>query len=129
MSDDHKAALAEGRRQGAAVRTYLEALEQNRPTRGRKRSAESIERKLSEIEAALPSATGEQRLKLIQARTDAERNLRKASEKFDIASAERAFVDAAASYSERKGIEYATWREFGVPANVLQAAGIARTRG
>src|SRR5689334_9539098 len=37
MSDEHKAALAEGRAQGRAVRLYLEALEANKPKRGRKR--------------------------------------------------------------------------------------------
>ncbi len=129
MSDDHKAALAEGRRQGAAVRAYLDALESNRPTRGRKRSVESIERKLQEIEASLPSASGEQRLQMIQARTDLARELDKAAEKVDMAAVENAFVEVAAAYGERKGIEYATWREFGVSAAVLQSAGIARTRG
>ena len=38
MSDEHKAALAEGRAQGRAVRAYLEALEANKPRRGRKRT-------------------------------------------------------------------------------------------
>ena len=42
MSDEHKAALAEGRNQGRAVRNYLEALDQNRPKRGRKRTTESV---------------------------------------------------------------------------------------
>ncbi|MDQ1502388.1 MAG: hypothetical protein QOD57_115, partial [Actinomycetota bacterium] len=37
MSDEHKQALAEGRDQGRGVRLYLEALEKNRPKRGRKR--------------------------------------------------------------------------------------------
>lgn len=129
MSDDHKAALAEGRRQGAAVRAYLDALESNRPTRGRKRSVESIERKLQEIEASLPSASGEQRLQMIQARTDLARELDKAAEKVDMAAVENAFVEVGAAYGARKGIEYATWREFGVSAAVLQRAGIARTRG
>ena len=32
MSDEHKAALAEGRDQGRAVRRYLEALETSRPS-------------------------------------------------------------------------------------------------
>ena len=31
MSDEHKAALAEGRAQGRAVRLYLEAIEANKP--------------------------------------------------------------------------------------------------
>ena len=37
---------------------------------------------------------------------------------------ERAFVEAAAPYGERKGISYKAWREVGVPAAVLKRAGI-----
>jgi hypothetical protein len=53
MSDEHKAALAEGREQGRAVRRYLEALESYRPKRGRKRTQESITKRLADIEARL----------------------------------------------------------------------------
>ena len=42
MSNEHKQALAEGREQGRGVRLYLEALEKNRPKRGRKRTSDSI---------------------------------------------------------------------------------------
>ena len=58
MSDEHKAALAEGRRQGAAVRAYLEALENNRPKRGRRRTPESMMAKLAELEASIGDAAG-----------------------------------------------------------------------
>ena len=44
MSDDHKAALAEGRAQGRAVSRYLEALAANKPKRGRKRTGSRVER-------------------------------------------------------------------------------------
>ncbi len=47
MSDEHKAALAEGREQGGVVRRYLEALESHRPKRGRKRTPESIAKRLA----------------------------------------------------------------------------------
>jgi len=47
--------------------------------------------------------------------------------RIDIASLEKAFVKAAGPYSEAKGISYATWREFGVPAEVLGKAGISRS--
>ena len=50
MSDTHKAALAEGREQGRAVRRYLEALEAHKPRRGRKRTPESMEKRLAAIE-------------------------------------------------------------------------------
>jgi hypothetical protein len=51
MSDAHKAALAEGRSQGRAVRTYLEALEAHKPKRGRKRTPESTKKRLAKIDA------------------------------------------------------------------------------
>jgi hypothetical protein len=38
------------------------------------------------------------------------------------------FVAYAKSYSDRKGISYTAWRQFGVPADVLRKAGIQETR-
>lgn len=126
MSDDHKAALAEGRRQGAAVRAYLEALETNRPKRGRKRTPESIKAKLVEIEANLSDAAGLQKLEMMQLRRDLEKELEAGENKQDLAELEAEFVRVAKAYGERKGIEYATWREFGVEAATLKAAKITR---
>lgn len=37
---------------------------------------------------------------------------------------EAAFVAHAAAYGKRKGVEWPTWREMGVPAEVLRSAGI-----
>jgi hypothetical protein len=126
MSEDHKAALAEGRRQGAAVRAYLEALETNRPKRGRKRTPESMRAKLQEIEATLSEASGIQRLEMMQQRRDLERELEAGEQTIDISALEAEFLQLAKAYGARKGIEYSTWREFGVPAPVLQSAGITR---
>ena len=50
MSDSHKAALAEGREQGRAVRRYLEALEAHKPKRGRKRTPDSVQKRLAAID-------------------------------------------------------------------------------
>jgi len=126
MSDEHKAALAEGRRQGAAVRAYLEALENNRPKRGRRRTPESMKAKLAELEASIGDAAGIQRLEMLQQRRDLERELEKGEETVDMTALEADFVAAAKAYGERKGIEYGTWREFGVTAPVLKSAGITR---
>ena len=49
MSDDHKAALAQGRHESRVVREYLEALKSTKPKRGRKRTAESIQKRLDKI--------------------------------------------------------------------------------
>src|SRR2546425_1829234 len=75
MSDSHKAALAEGREQGRAVRRYLEALEAHKPRRGRKRTPESMEKRLAAIEEKLPQADPLSRLQLVQERMDLQRQL------------------------------------------------------
>jgi uncharacterized protein YicC (UPF0701 family) len=127
MSDEHKAALAEGRNQGRAVRSYLEALEAHRPKRGRKRTTESIQKRLAKIETELASADPLKRLQLIQERLDLENELEHANTKVDLTDLEAEFVRAAADYSTRKGISYAAWRELGVEASVLKRAGISRS--
>ena len=66
MSQSHKQALAEGREQGRAVRRYLEALEAHKPKRGRKRTTESIQKRLASIEQQLPAADPLNRLQLVQ---------------------------------------------------------------
>ena len=54
MSAEHKAALAKGREEGRVVRQYLEALESTKPRRGRKRTPESIRKRLATIDNQLP---------------------------------------------------------------------------
>jgi hypothetical protein len=127
MTDAHKEALAMGRAQGRAVRHYLEALERNRPKRGRRRTADSIRKQLTQIEDKLPSADPLQRLHLMQARRDLADGLEKETGPVDdMPALEKEFVKAARTYGDRKGITYQTWREAGVPAAVLDKAGIKR---
>ena len=126
MSDEHKAALAEGRKQGAAVRAYLDALENNRPKRGRKRTPETMRAQLTRVEEQLASADGIDRLELMQTRRDLEKEIADSERKVDLTELEADFVAHAQAYSDRKGIEYSTWREFGVPVAVLKTAGISR---
>jgi hypothetical protein len=127
MTSEHKAALAAGRAQGLAVRRYLEALERTRPRRGRRPSTEQLERQLEEIEARLHEADPLQRLHLIQQRKTLKARLTESGDSEDISALEAAFVEAAAAYGARKGIDYSTWREAGVPAEVLRRAGIHRS--
>ncbi len=126
MSADHKAALAEGRRQGSVVSAYLEAIEASKPRRGRRRTPETIERRLESIDTELLDAIPTRRLELLQQRRELVRELQTSGDTIDLDTLEKEFIDVAAPYSERKGIEYATWREAGVPAAVLRAAGIRR---
>ena len=128
MTDEHKAALAEGRDQGRAVRRYLEALEAHKPRRGRKRSPESMQRRLAAIEEELADADPLSRVHLTQERIDLERQLAAGGDTVDLEALEAEFVAAAAPYSERKGISYDAWRAVGVEPRVLKAAGIARGR-
>jgi hypothetical protein len=129
MSDTHKAALAEGREQGRAVRRYLEALEAHKPRRGRKRTPESMEKRLATIEDKLAQADPLTRLQLVQERMDIERQLEAADSTVDMEALEDEFVKAAPDYSRRKGITYAAWREAGVDPAVLRRAGIRRAGG
>ena len=126
MTDEHKAALAEGRNQGRSVRRYLEALEHNRPKRGRKRTAESVQRDLTRTEEDIASADPLRRLELVQRRIDLQAELEKMGTTVDITALEAEFVAVAKPYAHRKGISYEAWREAGVPAATLKAAGIGR---
>jgi hypothetical protein len=127
MSAEHKVALAAGRAEGRAVRLYLEALERNKPRRGRRPSSESLHRQLAEISDKLTDADPLQRLQLIQQRKTVQSRLDADERRDDLAAMEMEFVACAAAYGDRKGIDYATWREAGVPTEVLQRAGIGRS--
>lgn len=126
MTNEHKQALALGREQGRAVRRYLEALDAHRPKRGRKRTPDSINRRLADIEAKLETADPLSRLQLVQERMNLEEELAAKSEAVDIGALEEEFVAAAKQYGERKGITYAAWREAGIDAAVLKRADIRR---
>jgi hypothetical protein len=126
MSEEHKTALAEGRDQGRSVRLYLEALDANKPRRGRKRTRESITKRLDAIETELPTVDPLKRLHLIQERLDLRSELETGDAGADLTELEAGFVAVAASYGERKGITYSAWRELGVPAAVLTRASITR---
>jgi len=126
MTPEHKQALALGREQGRAVRRYLEALEANKPKRGRKRTPESIAKRLADIEAKLAAADPLTRLQLSQERFDLQAELETKSQTVDLTALEKDFVAAAGEYSRRKGISYTVWREAGVDAAVLKRAGISR---
>jgi hypothetical protein len=126
MSDSHKEALALGREQGRLVRRYVDALEANRPKRGRKRTLETVSRRLKEVERELETAQGLDRVHLIQQRMDLRNEMAVKSTVVDLSELEKGFVAAAADYGRRKGITYAAWREAGVPTSVLSKAGIGR---
>lgn len=127
MSDEHKAAIAKGRIESRAIKTYLSAVAGKRP--GRPVTPESLRAKLAGLQQRLESESDPmKRLELVQARLDAVDQLATVDESLDLEAIEADFIRHAKSYSNRKGISYAAWREVGVTAPVLQSAGIARTR-
>jgi hypothetical protein len=126
MSDSHKAALATGRVEGKVVRDYLEALRANKPARGRKRTPDSISKRLAVIDGEIGSADPVKELRLVQERLDLEAELATMGSVVDVSALEAEFVKVAKSYGARTGVSYAAWRAVGITPAVLKSAGISR---
>ena len=128
MTDEHKAAIAAGRIEAAAVREYLEALESSRPKRGRQVRPEKLQERRAAIDSQLGSGDLKpiKRLELMQDRRDIDAQLAALADEPDMTAVENGFLTHAASYAARKGIQYATWREAGVAADLLAQAEITR---
>ena len=126
MTKTHKAALAVGRAESRTVRDYLEAVRQNKPKRGRKRTPDSIKRRLAIIDNQFNDVDAITQLKFSQERLDLSIELEAMTSAQQIGPLEKAFIKVARSYGERNGIEYSAWREIGVDPAVLKKAGITR---
>jgi len=127
MSEEHKAALAQGRKEARAIKAYLKALDAKKP--GRPVTKESLESRLGAVNQKIGSADDPlKRLDLIQSKLDIEDALSALDDVVNMEALETGFDENARNYSERKGISYSAWREYGVPAATLQGAGIAETR-
>ena len=113
----------------AAIREYLKALEQSAPRRGRKRTPDGIRRQLASVATEMEGATVTRQLDLVQQRINLEDELEALEQagSIDLSALEANFVDHAAAYGGRRGISYAAWREVGVSAATLKAAGIRRS--
>src|SRR4051795_11052540 len=107
MTAAHKQALAEGRKQSRVVRDYLDALEAHKPKRGRKRTAETVKKNLTDVNQSLKESEGSSRLELIQRRRDLEVELAgMQAGGADVSALEKAFVKVGKSYAGRKSISY-----------------------
>jgi hypothetical protein len=127
MSEEHKAALAQGRKESRAIKAYLEALEARRP--GRPVSKESLSKRMDKVNRKLEETDNPlESVELIQSKLDIEKAMSEIENAVDIETLEAGFIEHARSYSDRKGVSYTAWREFGVPAKVLRSAGIKETR-
>jgi hypothetical protein len=126
MTDDHKAALAQGRREASAIKAYLQALGSRK--RGRPITPDTLMRRIKDLEARIAAETNPLKaVDLRQARIDAEASLKNLKGSADLPNLEAGFVRHAKTYSSRKDISYAAWREAGVPPAVLAKAGITRS--
>jgi hypothetical protein len=127
MSKEHKDALAQGRLEARSVKAYLDAIGNKK--RGRPVTQASLQKKLSTIDSKMKLEPNPlKRLDLMQARADTVKALGSVENTVDPEELAAGFVANAKSYSQRKGISYSTWREFGVPAETLRKAGIPATR-
>jgi hypothetical protein len=126
MSTAHKKALANGRNEGRVIREYLDIVEATKPKRGRRRTPESIARRLAAINTELKTADAVTKVRLIQERLNLKTELSGMKSRTEISAAETKFIKVARSFSERNDITYEAWREFGVTPVVLKKAGIAK---
>ncbi|MDP9495142.1 MAG: hypothetical protein M3P87_07885 [Actinomycetota bacterium] len=127
MSQEHKDALARGRRESRAIKNYLKTIESRKP--GRPVTKDSLTSRLTTVNSKLEGMDDPlKRLDLLQSRLDIEEALSSVKDVANLDQIEADFVTNAKAYSQRKGISYTAWRRFGVPAAVLKKAGIPETR-
>lgn len=126
MSEEHKQALAEGRKQGKIVANYLAAIRKTKKKRGRQVTAETLNARLAKARADLETASPIEQLKLTQMISDTEAKLAnlEVAPAVDIEALEKEFIRVGKSYAESQGIVRATFVKIGVEKRVLEAAGI-----
>ncbi len=126
MTDDHKRNLAEGREQARIVDRYLIALEPTKKKRGRKVTPEKLQERLNDAQRGLLSATGAERLNLMQEEADLKARIEavQAEPEDNIETLQAEFVKVARVYADRRGITRKTFQAYGVPLSVLKEAGV-----
>ena len=108
------------------ISNYLEALAVNRPKRGRRRTADTVQKRLRVIDTELENASALARLLLIQEQMDLRNELQNLDKQVDLSALEAEFAQVAQAYGDAKGISPAAWKAMGVPAEVLAKANITR---
>lgn len=127
MSEDHKAALARGRREARAIKAYLNALDSRKP--GGFVTKEGLQSRLKVANEKLSHENNPlRRVDLLQKKIDLEAEIADFDDVLEIDDLEAEFVVHAKAYSERKAISYTAWRDFGVPTATLKRADIPETR-
>ncbi len=127
MSQEHKDALAQGRKEARAIKAYLKAIEARRP--GRPVTKEGLQARLARVKVKIAASDNPLKsVELIQTRLDIEGALSQLDEAENVEELEAGFLSHVGAYSERKGISYPAWREVGVAAATLKKAGVPETR-
>lgn len=127
MSQEHKDALAVGRKQARAIKAYLRALETTKP--GRPVTKETLELRLAKVNERIQTSDDPLKsVEMIQIRLDIEHAITSLDDRENFDELEAEFRVHARPYSDRKGITYTAWREFGVPAATLRAAKVLERR-
>ena len=117
---------AAGRVEHRRVKAYLEALEADME-RQPSHSPEWIENKLAKLDEQIEAKPSPiVRIQLMQNQADLKADLERIKNTVDLRDLELGFIADGRAYAEKIGITYGTWREFGVPAQVLREAGISR---
>ena len=99
MSAAHKGALAEGRDQARIVREYLEALDANKPRRGRQVKPDDLRKKITALSTKKATARPGDRLQIVQARLDLEARLEDLETTVDIEPLRKKFIRVAKKYA------------------------------
>ena len=127
MTQEHKDALAQGRKEARAIKAYLKAIEARKP--GRPVTKEGLEARLARVKEKIAASDDPLKsVELTQTRLDIEGALSQLDEADNIEALEAGFLSHVAAYSERKGISYPAWREVGVAAATLKKAGVPEKR-
>lgn len=130
FSEETIAEAERKRSQHRVVRRYLDALEQQ-SRNGHRADPAKLQEKIDQIDKDLIEASGVKRLQLTQRRLDLQLELTAATGDGmvdDFEELESAFIEVAAEWAERQGITYTAMRSIGIPARVLSAAEVPRTR-
>ena len=127
MSQEHKDALAQGRKEARAIKAYLKALQGRKP--GRPVTREGLGKRLATVNERIAASDDPLKsVELLQTRLEIKDALGHLDDAENMDELEAGFVSNARTYSDRKGISYTAWREFGVPAATLRDAKIRETR-
>lgn len=117
--------MADGRRHSRAVNAYLAALEAPAPSPAMVAHLERLEAAaVRALEGARSPVKRLLALERLEGARAAAAGARAERERFEVLEA--AFLEHAAEYGRRQGLSWSTWRRAGVPAAVLEAAGIGR---